>query len=354
MNRIYFTMCVAMRYKQVSTANATGEREGRILRLGDVMHWEIKAWASVTLLFVLGGGCAGGQEEMNPKGVFRCPSVAGAFYPGSAKTLEKTVRGFLNRAPEPEFKGEVVAAMAPHAGYVFSGGIAAATHKALSKTQFDTVVIIGHDCHRNAVAFLCPVDGFDTPLGRVAVDTEMVDRMIAFDSGIRADVAMHEMEHTVEVHLPFLQVRQAPCKIVPVLFGDPTLANCQILADAILAASDGRRVLVLASTDMSHYPPYEGAKDVDLSTLKVMERFDPEELFRHLAAADARRDIPNLQTAMCSRGGVGTAMLFARKKGANRIRILGYANSGDVPQGGHDRVVGYGAAVMLREDEAGR
>ncbi len=283
-----------------------------------------------------------------PAPVVRPPAVAGGFYPGEADVLRTTVQGFLAKVPKRPVKGTIVAAMAPHAGYVYSGQVAAYTHKLLESAEFDTVVIIGHDAFRGAVAFLCPVDYFETPLGRVPVDREMLAGIQAFHEGIVANQAIHDRDHTVEVQLPFFQVTGRAFKIVPVLFGNPTLENARILAEAIRAAAGDRKVLVLASTDMSHYPPYEAARTLDLATLDVLKTFDPRALFDHLRSKERAGRIPNLKTAMCASGGVLTALEYARQKGADRIEVLKYANSGDVSAGNKAQVVGYGAAVFLR------
>ncbi|MCX7591473.1 MAG: AmmeMemoRadiSam system protein B, partial [Kiritimatiellae bacterium] len=240
-------------------------------------------------------------------------------------------------------------AMAPHAGYVYSAPVAAYTFKVLSTAEVDTVVIIGHDSHRNAVAFVSAADEFETPLGRIPVDREMVEKLLALDTGIREDRMMHARDHTVEVQLPFLQVLRKNWKIVPVMFGDPTPENCRIFADAIVSAAGSKRVLILASTDMSHYPPYDVACKIDRSTLKVLEELDVRKLFLHLEEQQEKAVRYNEQTAMCARGGVGVAILFAKAKGGNHVQILHYANSGDASVGSKDSVVGYGAAVIVKK-----
>lgn len=278
----------------------------------------------------------------------RMPAVAGAFYPRSPAELRRHVTALLDRVPEMRPAGEILALVAPHAGYRFSGGVAAYTHKALATARYDTLVIIGHDTHRDAVAFTCPVDYFQTPLGRVPVDREMMAAMEAFHRGIRPGRALHEREHTVEVHLPFLQVLGKGARIVPLLFGNPTTRNCHILSQAILAASGKRAVLVLASVDMAHYPPYDWACKVDRATLEVLKSLDADQLFAHLAEQERKTGIPNLRTAMCAKGALGTAILFARARGANQAQVLRYANSGDVPGGDRGRVVGYASVLIIK------
>jgi AmmeMemoRadiSam system protein B len=308
------------------------------------------AFATIlSFLFLITAGYpspASGEEKEGEN--IRPPAVAGTFYPGSPAKLRRSITELLDSVPQVKPAGEILAAVAPHAGYTYSGGVAAYTHKLLSTVQFDTLVIIGHDTYRNAVAFTCPVDYFQTPLGKVPVDREMMAKLHAFNRGIKAHPSLHARDHTVEVHLPFLQVLDKQVKIIPILFGNPTAKNCQILSEAILAAAGGKTVFVLASADMSHYPPYESAREVDNSTLEVLTSLDVGKLFTHLAKQERQPSVPNLRTAMCAKGGVGTAILVARAHGADHAQILRYANSGDVPAGGKRRVVGYGSVLMVK------
>jgi len=280
----------------------------------------------------------------------RLPAVAGSFYPSAPSELRSMITKFLDDIPDEKPAGEILAAMAPHAGYVFSGAIAARTFKVLAKVDFDTIVIIGHDSYQECVAFLSPADYFRTPLGLVEVDREMVDKMMKFNKGIVSSEAVHSKDHSVEVQLPFLQVLGKKCKIVPVMFGNPTVKNCRILADAIVAAAGDKKVFVLSSTDMSHYPAYDDAKKVDGATLEMVRTMDVEKLFSHLETQVKNKTIPNLQTAMCSRGGAGTAMFFSKSHGADQAQVLGYANSGDVAAGEKGRVVGYSSVLFVNSE----
>jgi len=283
-----------------------------------------------------------GEESVRP------PAVSGAFYPGSPTKLRRTITSLLDSVPEVKPAGKILAAVAPHAGYVYSGEVAAYTHKLLSSMDWDTLVIIGHDAYGKGVAFTCPVDYFQTPLGMVPVDRQMMAKIQKFNPGIKTHRALHARDHTVEVHLPFLQVLGKQCKIIPILFGNPTVENCRILSDAILAAAGNKTVFVLASADMAHYPPYDSAREIDNSTLDVLTSLHVGKLFTHLENQEKQQSIPNLRTAMCARGGVGTAILFARAHGADQAQILRYSNSGDIIGGNKRRVVGYSSVLMVK------
>jgi len=278
----------------------------------------------------------------------RPPAVAGSFYPDSDAELRGMITTYLKNTTDEKPAGDILAATAPHAGYVYSGAVAAHTFKQLSQIDFDTIIIIGHDSYENCVAFLSPADYFKTPLGLVPVDRDMVDKMMKFNKGIISSQLAHSQDHSIEIQLPFLQVLGKKCKIVPIMFGNPTAKNCRILADAIIAAAGNKKVFVLSSTDMSHYPSYEDARKVDNSTLDMIKTMDIDKIFKYLEEQVKNRDISDLQTALCSRGGLGTAILFAKAKGADQARVLQYANSGDVSVGSKDRVVGYSSVLFIK------
>ncbi len=286
---------------------------------------------------------AGSDKKTRPA------TVAGSFYPGDMESLKREVNNLLGNAQKRDSSGTIIAATAPHAGYVFSGGIAANTFKNISDIDFDTMVIIGHDSFRDAVAYTCPVDYFETPLGRVPVDMEMVDKLHKYSKKIKPNISIHGNDHTIEVQLPFIQAVKKQCKIVPLMFGYPSPENCSILADAIKSAAGDKKVFVLASTDMSHYPTYEEANKMDHITLDVIRSMDIKKFFKHVFKQRRDPRIPGLQTAICASGGVGTAMLLAKDAGANAVEVLKYANSGDVKGGDKSRVVGYSSVLFIKE-----
>lgn len=300
----------------------------------------------VLIMFMVTGLLAATCSPARCGDSVRPAAFAGRFYPANALALSDTVRELVAKSGRA-VAGEVVAVIAPHAGYVFSGAIAAEAHAAWGTQVVDTVVIIGHDAYGGAIAHVSGDSSFETPLGRVAVDTGMVTKMMAAERGIRVADSLHRREHTIEVQLPFLQAMHRKCRIVPLLFGDPTLANVRRLVRAIEIASGSRKVVVLASTDMSHYPAYADACRLDRATLKEIGKGDAEGLLLYLATAEAAGGIPKLQTAMCARGGVATALLYGHRRDA-KVETLRYANSGDVPAGDRAGVVGYSAAVCVR------
>ena len=283
----------------------------------------------------------------------RPPAVAGSFYPGSADELRRDVKGYLDAAPAPQVDGEVIGILVPHAGYRYSAAVAACGYKALAGVQADTAIVIGHDANaRGIVAVLSDEEAFETPLGRVAVDTELVAALGRAHPGILVRSQAHRREHSVEVQLPFLQTLLPACRIVPILFGEPTAENCRLLADALAANAGTRRLLFIASTDLCHYPPAAVADGLIKETMACVGKADVPALFTYLGETRRRRAADSVQTAMCGSGGVGTALLYAQARGPIAVHLLSLAHSGAVPGGDPDRVVGYAAAVITRAPAA--
>ena len=177
----------------------------------------------------------------------------------------------------------------------------------------------------------------------------MVGRLHKYSKEIKPDISIHRNDHTIEVQLPYLQTIKKEFKIVPLMFGYPSPGNCRMLADAIKYASVDKKVFVLASTDMSHYPTYEGANKMDHLTLDMIKSMDVNEFFRHVYKQLRDPQVSGLQTAICASGGVGTAMLIAKDMGANTVQVLKYANSGDVSGGDKKRVVGYSSVLFVKD-----
>ena len=185
----------------------------------------------------------------------RRPAVAGSFYPKDPNVLRKTVQSYLDEAEDVKIDGEIFAVMAPHAGYVYSAHVAAPAYKLLSRIDFDTVVIIGHDFGRNApdiVAVLDDHEYFETPLGKIAVDTELVQAICKRLPSVIIHDGVHAKDHTVEIHLPFIQTLKPNGKILPVMFGEVVPTFCRDFVDALQACAGDRKILIFASSDMSH------------------------------------------------------------------------------------------------------
>jgi AmmeMemoRadiSam system protein B/AmmeMemoRadiSam system protein A len=282
-----------------------------------------------------------------PPDKVRPAAFAGTWYPGDADVLRQTVDKML--ADAKPFEGDPVALITPHAGHVFSGPTAAYSFRQLEGKAYDVAVVIGPD-HQAPVSHPISVwaeGGLATPLGVVPVDTDLAQALMAADSRITFDRAAWENEHAVEIELPFLQRACPACRVVPVLMGADDDGTVQALADALLKVLPGRRAVVIASSDLSHYPRREDAQRIDGATLSAIETGDPAAL-RAAMTASLSAGVPNLVTCACGDGAILVAMRVARGLGADKVTLLHYANSADSPQGDPAQVVGYGAVMFWR------
>lgn len=273
---------------------------------------------------------------------------AGQFYPASPDELTRTVDAHINAARVEKPRGQLLALVIPHAGYVYSGAVAGHAYRYLreSGAAYDSVVLIGSAHHAFVDgASVYGEGGFASPLGEVAVDSELARVLV--EGGGSDDAAPHLPEHSLEVQLPFLQSVLKGFKIVPVLLG-PRLAERkeQGISEVLAAAIKGKRTLLLASTDMSHYPSYGAAREVDERTLRAIASLDADAIDRALDEAMAA-GYTNLDTALCGESAVRLVLRTALALGADKGLILNYANSGDV-SGDKSQVVGYGAVAFVK------
>jgi len=253
-------------------------------------------------------------------------AVAGQFYPGDADELGATVRALLDEVGAPSGP-PAKALIVPHAGYIYSGPVAAHAYGRLRphRDRYERVVLLG-PCHRLAVRGLAlsSAAAFRTPLGDVPVDHEF-----AADLDLPASTvfdATHQLEHSLEVHLPFLQIVLGDFSLVPIVVGDAAPAT---VAEALDKLWGGPETLIVVSSDLSHYLPYEEARATDLETCRSIERLDPSSLGHHDA---------------CGCTPIAGLLIHARRLGLS-ISTLDLRNSGDTA-GPKDAVVGYGAWML--------
>jgi MEMO1 family protein len=267
----------------------------------------------------------------------RRSAVAGTWYPRSAAALAAAVDGYLARVTEPDPAGDLVALIAPHAGLMYSGPVAAHAYRLLRDRQFDVAVLVGpsHFVGFDGAA-LWPAGGFETPLGTAQIDEPLAGKLLEISHVVRAHPAPHVREHSLEMQLPFVRRLAPSLPIVPLLVGYQTAATARALGDALAAALRGKRALVVASSDLSHYQDADAARRLDAVVLDCVARFDPDAL-QH--ALDARPD------HACGGGPMVAVMRAARSLGAADAVVLDYADSGDV-SGDKSAVVGYMAAAL--------
>jgi AmmeMemoRadiSam system protein B len=318
----------------------------------------IKTVLLVALAALILAACRGATPSVGPPSAesptfarewVRRPVVAGSFYEADPGRLAAAVDGYLEGLAATE--GRPIALIAPHAGYVYSGQVAAYAYAELRGRQYDAVILIGpnHRVRGFTGVAVYPKGAFETPLGLVPIEEELAGAILQADASFHDDPELHAHDHALEVQLPFLQRVLPGTPIVPILIGRPTVENCQALADALVKVLEGKNVLLIASSDLSHYPAYNDAIEIDGAILDAVGTMDVEVL-RQTIAEQTALGIPNLATTCCGEGAIAVIMLVAPQLGADHVTVLHYANSGDVPIGDRTQVVGYGAVKFWTEE----
>jgi AmmeMemoRadiSam system protein B len=256
----------------------------------------------------------------------RQPAVAGMFYPGDPGELHHQVQDYLREAVAAPRSPKAI--IAPHAGYAYSGPVAASAYASLAprRKQIRRVVLLGpsHRVPLDGMA-VSSADFFATPLGEIAIDQEAVQHLLTLPQ-VRVMDAAHQLEHSLEVQLPFLQEILEDFRLVPVVVGDSTPDE---VAEVMELLWGGPETLLVISSDLSHYQDYETARRMDRATSDAIEALAPQRI--HYDDA-------------CGRNPVNGLLLAARRRGL-RASTLDLRNSGDTA-GPRDRVVGYGAYVF--------
>jgi hypothetical protein len=279
----------------------------------------------------------------------RPPARAGQFYPAGPQVLAQQIDGYLAEAERLEPEPSIL--IVPHAGYLFSGGVAAYSFKQAVGRGYEHVIILGFS-HSYSYGFDGAIvwDGgpWRTPLGDAPIDVPLVQKILQAAPVFKPDHSVHLGEHSLEVQVPFLQRILPGVPIVPIAIGRPTLENAEAIAAGLAPVlRDTPKTLVVASTDLSHFPPYQDAVRVDRTTIDAVLSLDLRALENWSDKALSGR-VHDLETVMCGSGPVMVAMSLARHIGAEQVTLLRYANSGDVPAGSRDSVVGYAAIEFVQ------
>ena len=278
----------------------------------------------------------------------RLPRHAGTFYEGSSDALRKQVEWcFLHRfgpgdLPKVEDgPGKAIALICPHAGYAYSGPVAAhGYHYAALNGRPDTIIILGpnHTGYGSGVSLMLD-EVWTTPLGDLKVDVEFAREIQNASELIDADEISHRFEHSIEVQLPFLQyIYGTALNFVPICMMMQDLETSRDVGEAIAKAAVEKNVLIIASTDMSHYEQHEVAEKKDRLAIEAMLRLDAEEL---------QSTVVSNRISMCGYGPTSAAIIASQKLGATKSRLLSYKTSGDLT-GDYSRVVGYVSLALVK------
>ncbi len=275
----------------------------------------------------------------------REPAVAGAFYPGDPSSLAKMIAGMLAETDRPDVPGDIKALIAPHAGYVYSGPVASHAFKAIQGYDYSDVIVIS-PCHVEAFggAAIYSGDAYRTPLGDIGINKELSSRIAESSNYVELSEKGHRItarggEHSLEVELPFLQTVLGEFKLVPIVMGNQDMTTCRGLAESIAGAVKGRDdVLIVASSDLSHFYDYKKAKQLDTRIVELIDDYNYETLHDELQSREVEA---------CGGGPMVVAMLASEMLGANGAKVVDYATSGDI-SGDSSSVVGYLAAVIYQ------
>ena len=273
-------------------------------------------------------------------GVLRPPAVAGTFYPDDPVALRSEIEGYMAQAEAPvNVESELLALVVPHAGYSFSGAVAADAYQLIKGRKFDLVVVVAptHHHYFDGVS-IYSAGHYQTPLGEVEVDRGLADELIRKYPEINFVPEAHRFEHSLEVQLPFLQVVLGGFTLLPMIMGQQSWSQALKLAEVVTQLAASRRILLIASTDLSHFHNAVKAKQLDQQIVAAVKSFDPVAFWSL---------IKNRQAEACGAGSLLSVMLAAQKMGANRAQILSYRHSGEVC-GDNSRVVGYLSAVFTK------
>lgn len=271
------------------------------------------------------------------------PNVSGQFYSSDAKELSADIDNFISLATVEPSQKKIEVLMAPHAGYMYSGGVAAYAFKSASTRNYKTIVILApsHYVGFDGIS-VWEEGGFKTPLGTVEVDKGFAKKLIASNEKVYFEPRAFEREHSLEVEIPFLQKSFKDYKIVPVIFGQPSLELLEDFARTLKnIIADRNDVLIVVSTDLSHYHDDATARAMDAQAIEAIEKLDVQKVWKETKANTME---------MCGAVPVSAAMLYAKAKGLTEVDVLRYANSGDVSQD-KDRVVGYTAIAIYGDGD---
>ena len=275
------------------------------------------------------------MSERDVRHPVRRAAFAGRWYAGGAADLRREVDGYLTDTPAP--RAGIRALVSPHAGLMYSGPIAGHGYAAVGGGDYDVVVLVGPSHYKAFSGVAVAARGsFDTPLGALPIDEALASALATASDVVTVDAEVHAREHSLELQLPFLARVLPDVAIVPLMIGSQRRSVTHALGDLLAEHLAGRRALLIASSDLSHFLPRSAAVRLDTRVLECLTRFDADDLDRALV------DEPN---HACGGGAIVSVLRAARALGADSGAVLKYGDSGDV-SGDTDSVVGYVSAAF--------
>ncbi len=273
----------------------------------------------------------------------RTPAVSGTFYSDQKNQLNQEIKncfsnefGPKDRLPVTDSK-KVYGILSPHAGYAYSGPVAAQSYHAISKKKYDLAIIIGPNHWGIGVDIATLKDCiWQTPLGDIEVDSKAVKDIVMYDEIIEVDFDSHTKDHSLEVQIPMLQSIYQDIKILPILLKDQDKDTAEKIGNAVAKVASKKKAIIVGSSDLTHYEPNQYAHGQDLALLETVKELDVEEFYSVLHKKGV---------SACGYGAIAATMTACKKLGATKGQILQYATSGDIT-GDKSSVVGYGSVVF--------
>ncbi len=272
--------------------------------------------------------------------MIREPAVAGAFYTGDPVQLKQEIISYLSNVNK-KVEGDIKGIISPHAGYIYSGQVAAYGYRQIAGKSYDYVVVFA-PCHRGYFDGVSVFngDGYKTPLGIVPVYTEIINQLLSSSNLINFYPQAHLQEHSLEVQVPFLQVVLKDFKLIPVLVGTHDINQLNAIAEIFKNVFTNKNVLFVASTDLSHFYPAEIGNKLDAIAIEYIEALDYKGFFNAILSK---------KTEACGAAPVYILMYLASLFNWDKCKILKYADSGDV-SGDKSNIVGYVSAVIYKDN----
>jgi AmmeMemoRadiSam system protein B len=268
--------------------------------------------------------------------MIRTPAVAGQFYPGTEASLVKTLNALVPEI-QPDKRQQALAVISPHAGYIYSGGVAGETIGGVRVPE--NVIILGpnHTGHGAPVALMAQ-GSWDMPMGNVPINRELAGQIAENSPLVEIDDVAHRFEHSLEVQVPFLQYMQKNLTIAPIVVSHVSYETCVAVGQGLAAAikNYGKPVLIVASTDMTHYESRQAASSKDSMALERIKELDPEGLYNTVVGN---------RISMCGIMPTTVTLIAALALGAKKAELIRYTDSGET-SGDTNHVVGYAGLVI--------
>jgi len=316
------------------------------------VHHTILVFGGILIAFAMGCNSQNLSNEAMDKLINREPALSGRFYPANPDELKFDLDKYFNNVTKEFNNATIQAIIVPHAGYVFSGEVAASAYAQIDSSKLFENVFILAPSHGFSIpgASIYNIGNYETPLGEVPVNIDLANKLIAENNVFKSLPETHRKEHSIEVQLPFLQFHLInKFQIVPILIGTDKEEYLKQIAQSLSPYFNENNLFVISS-DFSHFPNYKDAIRAD-SIMKESIITNKVQMVRDAAEQNKRGNMPNLATSACGISAIYTLLYLTENNPNIRIEAIKYMNSGDSDWGDHQRVVGYWSFAAIKKNE---